>query len=187
VNFGARCIGTEAKETRPADSTSDIEEEKPTCRHAVGARKQSRKHSQHCDETPKEHDSVPIPEKKISTDQQAILIEADAPTVSAKKGQTELTPDHLSHTIPDNRAGCSCEYNDDDVDLTSGGGKECRGNKDCLPWERHAGTLQRDNTKDGPWAVDWDQLNQSIGQRNKLDMLTVFHSASPDGEMFASD
>src|ERR1700730_16781286 len=103
--------------------------------------------------------------------------------VSAKKGQTELTPDHVSHTIPDNRAGCSCEYNDDDVDLTSGGGKECRGNKDCLPWERHAGTLQRDNTKDGPRAVDWDQLNQSIGQRNKLHMLTVFHSASPDEDV----
>ncbi|SHN78136.1 hypothetical protein SAMN05444170_3588 [Bradyrhizobium erythrophlei] len=125
--------------------------------------------------------------KKISTDQQSILIGADPPTVSAKKGQTELTPDHVSHSIPDNRAGCSREYNEDDVDLTSGGGKECRGNKDCLPWERQAGTLQRNNTKDGPWAVDWDQLNQSIGQRNKLDMLTVFHSASPDGEMFASD
>jgi hypothetical protein len=32
-------------ETRPANSTSHIEEEKPTCRHAIGARKQSRKHS----------------------------------------------------------------------------------------------------------------------------------------------
>src|SRR6202035_4937073 len=64
VTFGAHCISTEAEETRPADSPNHIEEEKPTCRHAVGARKQSRKHSQHCDETPKEHDSVPIPEKR---------------------------------------------------------------------------------------------------------------------------
>jgi homoserine O-acetyltransferase/O-succinyltransferase len=30
------------------------------------------------------------------------------PTASAKKGQAELTPDHVSHTIPDNRAGYSC-------------------------------------------------------------------------------
>jgi hypothetical protein len=86
VNFGAHCISTEAEETRPADPTSYIEEEKTTCRHAIGARKQSRKHSKHCNETPKEHDGVPILKKKISTDQQSILIEADVPTVSAKKG-----------------------------------------------------------------------------------------------------
>src|SRR5258708_2033057 len=48
---------------------------------------------------------------------------------------------------------------------TSGGGKECSGNKDCLSGERHAGTFERDNTKDDPWAVDWDQANQGIGQR----------------------
>jgi hypothetical protein len=109
--------------------------------------------------------------KKISSDQQSILIEADVPTVSAKKGQTKPTPDHVSHTVPDNRTGCSCQYNDDDVDLTSGGGKECSGNKDCLSGERHAGTFERNNTKDDPRAVDWDQANQGIGQRSKLRLL----------------
>src|SRR6202011_1258567 len=108
VNFGAHCISTEAEETRPADSTSYIEEEKTTCRHAIGARKQGSKHSQHCNETPKEHDGVPILKKKISADQQSILIEADIPTVSAKKGQTKPTPDHVSQTVPDNRTRCSC-------------------------------------------------------------------------------
>src|SRR5258707_11036835 len=105
--------------------------------------------------------------EKISTDQQSILIEADVPTISAKKGQTELTPDHVSHAVPDNRTRCSCQYNDDDVDLTSGGGKECSGNKDCLSGERHAGTFQRNNAKDDPRPVDWDQANQGIGQRSK--------------------
>src|SRR6202011_6280784 len=210
VNFGAHCISTEAEETRPADSTGDIEEEKTTRRHAIGARKQSRKHSQHCNETPKEHDGVAVLKEEISTDQQSILIEADVPAVSAKKGQPEATPDHVSDTVPDNRTRCSCQYNDDDVDLTSGGGKECSGNKDCLSGERHAGTFQRNNTKDDPRAVDGDQANQGIGQRNKLhllmvqirkdattlaanyldggfEMLTIFHGAAPDSEMFASD
>src|ERR1700737_1107366 len=125
----------------------------------------------HCNETHQEHDGVAILKEKISTDQQSILIEADVPTVSAKKGQPEATPDHVSDTVPDNRTRCSCQYNDDDVDLTSGGGKECSGNKDCLSGERHAGTFQRNNTKDDPRAVDWDQANQSIGQRSKLHLL----------------
>jgi len=75
-------------------------------RHAIGARKQSRKHSQHCNETPKEHDGVPILKKKISTDQQLILIGTDVPTPSAKKGQARPTPDHGPHSVPDNRTRC---------------------------------------------------------------------------------
>ena len=59
----------------------------------------------------------------------------------------------------------------DDVDLTSGGGKECSSNKDCLSGERHAGTFERNDAKDYPWAVDWDQANQGIGQRSKLRLL----------------
>jgi hypothetical protein len=59
-------------------------------------------------ETPNEHDGVPVLEEKVSTDQQSILIEADVPTVSAKKGQTKPAPDHVSHTVPDNRTRCSC-------------------------------------------------------------------------------
>jgi hypothetical protein len=60
------------------------------------------------DETPKEHDGVPIPEKKISADQQSILIEADVPAVSANKGQTKSTPDHVSNAVPDNGTRCRC-------------------------------------------------------------------------------
>jgi hypothetical protein len=41
-------------------------------------------------------------------------------------------------------------------------------NKDCLSGERHAGTFERNNTKDDPRAVGWDQANQSIGQRSML-------------------
>jgi hypothetical protein len=93
------------------------------------------------------------------------------PTVSAKKWQTKPTPDHVPHTIPDNRTRCGCEYNDDDVDLTGSGGKECSANKDCLSGERHAGTFERNDAKDYPWAVDWDQANQGIGQRSKLHIL----------------
>src|ERR1700730_4930877 len=141
---------------------------KTTCRHAIGARKQSRKHSWHCNETPKEHDDVSIPEEKISTDQQSILIEADVPAVSANKGQTKSTPDHVSNAVPDNGTRCRCEYDDDDADLTGGSGKECRCNKDCLSGERHAGTFERNNAKDDPRAVGWDQANQSIGQRSML-------------------
>src|SRR5258706_11167511 len=106
--FRRPLYSTESEETCPADTTSHVEEEEATCRHAIGARKQSRKHSEHCNETPKEHQGVPIPKKKISSDQQSILIEADVPTVSAKKGQTKPTSDHVSHTVPDNRTRCSC-------------------------------------------------------------------------------
>src|SRR6266403_354630 len=60
---------------------------------------------------------------------------------------------------------------DDDVDLTSGGRKECSGNKNCFSGERHAGTFERNNTKDDPRAIDWDQANQGIGQRSKLRLL----------------
>src|SRR6266446_357049 len=51
---------------------------------------------------------------------------------------------------------------------TRAGGKECSCNKDCLSGERHAGTFERNNTKDDPRAVGWDQANQSIGQRSVL-------------------
>jgi hypothetical protein len=43
------------------------------------------------------------------------------------------------------------------------------------------------NTKDDPRAVDWDQVNQGIGQRSRLHILTVFHGISPDGETFTGD
>jgi len=109
--------------------------------------------------------------EKISTDHQSIVIEADVPTVSAKKWQTKPTPDHVPHTVPDNRTRCGCEYNDDDVDLTGSGGKECSANKDRLSGERHAGTFERNDAKDDPWAVDWDQANQGIGQRSILHLL----------------
>jgi hypothetical protein len=52
------------------------------------------------------------------------------------------------------------------LDLSGGGGKECGSNKDCLSGERHAGTFERNNTKDDPRAVNWDQAKQSIGQRS---------------------
>src|SRR6202163_2191477 len=115
--------------------------------------------------------------KQISTDHQSILIESDVPTVSAKKGQTKPTTDHVSHTVPDNSTRCSCQYNGDDVDLTGGGGKECGGNKDCLSGKRHPGAFERNNTKDDPRTVDRDQVNQGSGQRSKLHTLTLFHGA----------
>src|SRR3984893_4870114 len=34
--------------------------------------------------------------------------------------------------------------------------------------ERHADTFERNNAKDDPRAVGWDQANQSIGQRSML-------------------
>ena len=36
--------------------------------------------------------------------------------------------------------------------------------------ERHAGTLERNNTKDDPRPVGWDQANQSIGQGSMLQL-----------------
>jgi hypothetical protein len=168
MNFGAHSISPEAEETCPADSASHIEEEKTRCRQATGARKQSRKHSQHRYETPKKHDGAPVPKKKISTDQQSILIEPDVATVSVKKGQTKPPPDHVSGAVPDNRTRCSGQHDDDDVDLAGGGGKECSGNKDCLTGKRHAGAFERNDTKDDPRAVDRNQADQSVGQRGKL-------------------
>lgn len=82
-------------------------EEKTSCRHVIGAAKQSRKHSEHRNEPPKEHDGAPKPKKKISTDQQSILIEADVATVSVKKGQTKPTPDHVSGAVPDDRTAAA--------------------------------------------------------------------------------
>ncbi len=37
---------------------------------------------------------------------QSILIEADVPAVSANKGQTKSTPDHVSNAVPDNGTPC---------------------------------------------------------------------------------
>ena len=76
--------------------------------------------------------------KKISTDQQAILIDADVPTVSAEQRQTKSTADDVARAIPDNRTRGSCQYDDDNIDLTGGGGKQCSGNKGCLSGERQA-------------------------------------------------
>jgi len=168
MNFGAHRISTEAKQTGPADSSGHVEEEKTSWRHVTAARQQSRKHSQHRNETPKEYDGAPKPKKKISANQQSIAIEADVVTVFVKKGQTNPPSDQVSGTVPDDRTRCGRQYDDDDVDLTRAGGKECSCNKDCLSGERHAGTFERNNTKDDPRAVGWDQANQSIGQRSML-------------------
>src|SRR6202140_1849676 len=54
------------------------------------------------------------------------------------------------------------------VQRSLGSGKECSCNKDCLSGERHAGTFERNNAKDDPRAVGWDQANQSIGQGSML-------------------
>src|ERR1700737_2919027 len=118
--------------------------------------------------SPKEHDDVSIPKEKISTDKQSILIDPDVPAVSANKGQTKSTPDHVSDAVPDNGTPCRRQYNDDDADLTSGRGKERSCNEDSLSGERHAGTFECNNTKDDPRPVGWDQANQGIGQRGIL-------------------
>src|ERR1700739_1678 len=87
---------------------------------------------------------------------------------SANKGQTKSTPDRVSDAVPDNGAPCRRQYNDDDADLTSGRGKERSCNEDSLSGERQAGTFERNNTKDGPRPVGWDQPNQGIGQGSIL-------------------
>ena len=115
MNFGAHRISTEAKQTGPADSASYVEEEKTSWRHVTAARQQSRKHSQHRNETPKEYDGAPKPKKKISANQQSIAIEADVVTVFVKKGQTNPPSDQVSGTVPDDRTRCGRQYDDDDL------------------------------------------------------------------------
>src|SRR5258707_6314407 len=121
MNFGAHRISTEAKQTGPEDSSGHVEEKKASGRHVTAARQQSRKHSQHRNETPKEYDGAPKPKKKISANQQSIAIEADVVTVFVKKGQTNPPSDQVSGTVPDDRTRCGRQYDDDDVDLTRQG------------------------------------------------------------------
>jgi hypothetical protein len=88
-----------------------------------------------------------------------------------RKGKPSLRPITYPTPSPTIAPAAAASTTANDVDLTSGGGKKCRGNKDCLSGERHAGAFDRNNTKDDPRAVEWDQANQSIGQRSKLHLL----------------
>ena len=58
--------------------------------------------------------------------------------VFAKKWQSEAAPDHVSDPVSDDRT-CSCRtYNNSDVDLIGGSGRESSSNKDCLSGKGHA-------------------------------------------------
>jgi hypothetical protein len=74
------------------------------------------------------------------------------------------SPDYVSHTVPDNCARCSCYYNDDDLDLTCGGGKECSGNNDRLSRERQAGAFEREAA-----AIMLSQLATAHGLAARVD------------------
>jgi hypothetical protein len=131
-------VGPEAEETCPADSPGHVEEEKATRRHAICASKQSRKHSQYRDKAAKKHDSVPIPKKQISTDQQSVFIEMYVSPVFAKKRRPEAAPDRVSDPISDDRTCRGRCYNDSDIDLIGGCGQKGGCNKDRLSGKGHA-------------------------------------------------
>jgi hypothetical protein len=62
-------------------------------------------------------------------------------------------------------------------------------NEDSLSGERHAGTFECNNTKDGPRPVGWDQANQGIGQRRILHLrkegLSPLSQLSPSSAAFS--
>src|SRR5260370_40662608 len=62
-------------------------------------------------------------------------------------------------------------------------------NEDSLSGERHAGTFECNNTKDGPRPVGWDQANQGIGQRSILHLrkegLSPLSQLSPSSAAFS--
>src|ERR1700675_2573494 len=55
--------------------------------------------------------------------------------------------------------------------------------------ERHADTFERNNAKDDPRAVGWDQANQGIGQRSILHLrkegLSPLSQLSPSSAAFS--
>ena len=109
---------------------------------------------QHGDKAAKKHDSVPIPKKQISTDQQSVFIEMKVSPVFAKKWQSEAAPDHVSDPVSDDRTCSRGGYNDGDVDQVGGCGKRAAATRTVSP-RRGTPALSSATTNEmtqGPWT-----------------------------------
>jgi len=121
-------ICANAKNRRPKDSSSGVEEKEARPRHAIDTREQSGSRAQQSDKSSEEDDCASVTAKEVLPELDPPLVEPDARPIACYERKSYDPTDPVPDVVADHRAGARSSNNAHDIKIVARTGVNRSGN-----------------------------------------------------------
>jgi hypothetical protein len=169
MNAFAENIAANAKDRRPSNTASGVEDEKSPRLQPIHTGEQRSEGAKQCHETAEEHDLSTVTYEQIMSELDLTCIEADDVPPPGQRCTPKLTAHPKADIVADDGTGRCCRNDQPNMQCMLGAGLHCRSDKGRLTRQRHARTLQHDDDRDGPVSIAHEKAVKPF-QVNKLQL-----------------